>query len=45
MTLDQGAIVAEARAVELLALDHALERLAVLDARKVASSSCASSAG
>ena len=34
VTLDEGAIVAEARAVELLALDHALERLAVLDARK-----------
>ena len=34
MTLDEGAVVAEARALELLALDHALERLAVLDARK-----------
>ena len=34
VTLAEGAIVAEARAVELLALDHALERLAVLDARK-----------
>ena len=34
VTLDEGALVAEARALELLALDHALERLAVLDARK-----------
>jgi RNA polymerase sigma factor (TIGR02999 family) len=34
VTLDEGAIVAEARAVELLALDHALERLTVMDARK-----------
>ena len=34
MTLDEGALVAEARALELLALDHALERLAVMDARK-----------
>lgn len=34
VTLDEGALVAESRAVELLALDEALEKLARFDARK-----------
>src|SRR6185436_4551252 len=34
VTLDEGALVTETRAQELLALDEALERLAVQDARK-----------
>src|SRR5215468_5371836 len=34
VTLDEGALVTETRSQELLALDEALERLAVQDARK-----------